>query len=154
MAEMQFRTMINRPPEDVFALIADLANYHTWLPPSNLFDKLPDISDNPAKLGTTYVDQGQTIPLRGEVTEFQPPTRITFRQSTQIKRLGLTSGLDIQIRYTLTAIEGGTRVVRDIQLNVGGILKLLEPILIRQIRAENERILAMMKGWMENDERT
>jgi uncharacterized protein YndB with AHSA1/START domain len=145
MAEMQFTTVINRPAAEVFALIADLANYHTWLPPSNLFTQLPEISDNPVKLGTTYVDQG----LQGEVIEFQPPTRIAFRQGTQIKRLGLTFGLEVQSRYTLSPEEGSTRVVRDTQVKVGGMLKLLKPILVRQIRAENERILAMMKVWLE-----
>jgi hypothetical protein len=61
----------------------------------------------------------------------------------------LHPGLDIQIRYTLQAENGSTRVVRDINLNVVGVLKVAQPVLVRSITAENHRILAKMKAYLE-----
>jgi carbon monoxide dehydrogenase subunit G len=150
MAEMHFTVFIQRPQEEVFSLIADLANYDAWLSPSSLYKSQPTFSDNPIKLGTIYTDVGQAMPLRGEVTEFEPPNRITFRQGTQIKRFGITGALDIQIRYTLGPMDDGTRVDRDTTVRVGGILGLFETVLLSSIKRENERILGKMKAWLEN----
>ncbi len=149
MPEMQFTTDVNRPVADVFDLLADLPNYSRWLPPSDLFAELPKISDNPIKLGTTYIDQGQSTPLYGKITEFNPPTRLTFYQVSKFPVPGFLANLTIQIRYSLEAENGGTKLTRDIQVNIGGLLKLLQSRLLSTIRHENERILAMMKAYLE-----
>ena len=50
---MNFTIDIARPAEHVFALIADLPNYHRWLPPSGLYGTTTQVSDTPVTLGTT-----------------------------------------------------------------------------------------------------
>ncbi|MBD0343635.1 MAG: hypothetical protein ICV63_02110 [Coleofasciculus sp. Co-bin14] len=57
--------------------------------------------------------------------------------------------MDIKIQYTLQTVENGTEVTRDFTLYVLGILKLMQPILVSTIRKENERILQVMKTYLE-----
>src|SRR5258708_860961 len=99
MPELQSSTIIERPPEAVFNLLADFANYSRWLPPSGLYGETLELSDSPIKKGTTYTDKGKTIPLRGIVTEFVPYSRLEFHQSSQKPNFTAT------IRYDLSRTE-------------------------------------------------
>jgi uncharacterized protein YndB with AHSA1/START domain len=150
MTHLQFTTFINRPPDVIFNLIADLAHYGQWLSPSALYNELQQISDTPIKLGTTYIDQGKSSTLQGVITEFQPPTNLTFTQGTRLKLPVVSAGLDIAICYKLEAQNGGTKVIRDVDVRFVGVLRLMQPILLRQISAENVRILAVMKDYLES----
>jgi uncharacterized protein YndB with AHSA1/START domain len=149
LSELHFTTDIHCPVEAVFGLIADLSHYSRWLSSSNLYAEMAFVSDDPIKLGTTYVDQGQSSIMKGSITVFEPPTRIRFEQHTQIKLMGLDGGLDIQTDYTLANAGGITHLRRDVVFTTQGILKLAQPILTRSIRKENERILQKMKTYLE-----
>lgn len=145
MAELHFETTIQRPIEDVFALIADLQHYDKWLEPSSLYGTTVHISDNPVKLGTQYVDSGKASRMIGSVTAFEPPNKIHFRQVTA----SLIGKLDVEARYTLTSQNGGTHVSRDMVVRPNGGYSLLQGFLLGAIRKESTRILAAMKTWME-----
>lgn len=149
MPPRQFCIGIDSPIDRVFNLITDLKNYDKWLPPSNIFYEIKQISDNPVKLGTTYIDQGASTAMRGKIIELHPSTDVTFHQTTQFKMLLFNARMDIQIQYTLETVENKTRVTRDFTLNVQGILKLMQPVLVSTIRKENERILQAMKAYLE-----
>ena len=143
---MDFTSDIARPVERVFALIADLPNYHRWLPPSGLYGATTQVSDTPVTLGTTYVD-GKQAPLHGRVTEFRPPFALAFHQEAQL----LLSRLSIDIRYRLEPLGEHTRVYRTTTPRLSGALALLRPMIMRPIRNENRRTLAMMKQYLEHE---
>ena len=145
---MDFTIDIARPPERVFALIADLPSYPRWLPPSGLYGSTTQVSETPVTLGTTYVD-GKQAKLRGRVTEYQPPFAIAFHQESRL----LLSRLAIDIRYRLEPLGAGTRVHRTTTPRLTGVLALLQPLIIGPIRTENLRTLAMMKQYLEQEER-
>ena len=145
---MDFTIDIARPVEQVFALIADLPNYHQWLPPSGLYGTTTQVSDTPVTLGTTYVD-GKQATLHGRVTEFQPPVALAFHQEARL----LFSRLNIDIRYRLEPLGAHTRVYRTTTPRLSGILAPLRPMVMRPIRNENIRTLAMMKQYLEHEER-
>lgn len=147
MAELHFETVIQRPIEDVFALIADLPGYGKWLSSSSLYASVVHISDDPIKLGTKYVDSGKTTRMVGAVTVFEPPKRIHFRQSTT----SLFGTLDVEAQYTLTSTDDGTRVARHMVIRPSGGFQFLQGFLLGSIRKESERILAAMKVWLEKD---
>jgi uncharacterized protein YndB with AHSA1/START domain len=146
---MQFNIVINSPIDTVFSLITDLKNYDKWLPASDIYSEVTQISDADLKLGTTYIDKGTSTVMQGEITEFYPPCHVTFSQTTQFKLLMFNTRMDIQIKYTLQTVENGTKVTRDFTLYVLGILKLMQPVLMNTIRKENERILQVMKTYLE-----
>ncbi len=145
MPEMRFETVIRRPVEDVFALIADLPNYGKWLPPSNLYGAVTQYSELPIRAGTQYVDKGRASRMIGKVTAFESPTRITFHQQS----ISLMGALTIEIRYMLAAEGDATRVTRYVTVNASGGFSLLEPLLLGPIRKESERILAAMTAYLE-----
>ncbi len=145
MPELHFETTINRPAEDVFNLIADLPHYDQWLPPSNLYASMTQYSRLPIERGTTYVDEGKMARMEGRITEFDPPRRLHFRQTT-VSALG---AMDIEIRYTLESEGSGTQVKRDVTAQPSGLYSLAKGFLARSISKENERILAVMKAYLE-----
>jgi uncharacterized protein YndB with AHSA1/START domain len=145
MPDMQFTTTIHAPPEQVFNLISDLPNYGKWLPPSSLYGSVTQYSDLPVREGTQYVDQGKTSRMTGAVTEFDPPKRITFKQTT----VSVFGQLTIQICYTLESAGDGTRVLRETTIMPSGGFLLLQPAILGPIRRENERILEQMKTYLE-----
>lgn len=149
MSDMHFAIVVNRPVEAVFQLIADLPHYGQWLPSAGAFSAVSTVSDNPIKLGTTYVDNGTSTVMQGQITVFEPPNRITFRQNARFQRFIFSGGLHVQIQYTLAATNSGTQVKRDTTVEVLRILKLLQPVVLRTIRKENERILQKMKAYLE-----
>src|SRR5690349_18253184 len=78
--ELHFTKTINVPPETIFNLMIDLEHYNQWLDPSTLYRSVMKISENPIKLGSTYVDSR----MQGSVTEFESARRLTFQQSQQM----------------------------------------------------------------------
>lgn len=145
MATMHSAVDIARQPNEVFDLIADLAHYGAWLPPSRTFSNVIQLNSGPVKLGTAYVDQGPSLVFHGEVIEFQPPARMTFYQATRSSVLTFNAGMNITIDYGLHPIRAGTRVERMLTLDTLGFFTLLQPLLRRAIRQENERVLQRMK---------
>jgi uncharacterized protein YndB with AHSA1/START domain len=143
---MDFTIDIASPVEHVFALIADLPNYHRWLPPSGLYGATTQVSDTPVTLGTTYVD-GKQATLQGRVTDFRPPVAIAFHQESRL----LLSRLSIDIRYRLEPLDAHTRVYRATTPRLSGVLAPLRPMIMRPIRNENLRALAMMKQYLEHE---
>jgi uncharacterized protein YndB with AHSA1/START domain len=146
---MDFTVEIARPVEQVFALIADLPNYHRWLSPPGLYGATTQVSDTPVTLGTIYVD-GKQATLHGRVTEFRPPFALAFHQEAQM----LFSRLSIDIRYRLEPVGAHTRVYRTTTPRLSGVLAVLRPMIVRPIRNENLRTLAMMKQYLEHEGRT
>jgi uncharacterized protein YndB with AHSA1/START domain len=145
MPEFVFNKDIHCPPEAVFGLIADLPNYGKWLPPSNLFKTVTEYSELPVRAGTTYVDRGTRSIMVGTVTELERPKHISFRQVTS----SFVGRLEIEIRYTLEAAGDTTHLTRRVSIKAAGVYWVLQPYLVRTIRAEVERILEKMKAYLE-----
>src|SRR3954471_17811260 len=74
-------TTIQRPVSDVFARLADVDGYKTWMRRTGMFRRSGQTSDGPLGLGTAYFDATRMGTLRGEVTDYKPPVRIGFRET-------------------------------------------------------------------------
>ena len=75
------RTTIDRPIGDVFARLADLDGYGTWMHRTGLFRRSGQTSDGPLGPGTAYFDATRMGTFRGQITDYQPPSRIGFRET-------------------------------------------------------------------------
>ncbi|MBA2680794.1 MAG: SRPBCC family protein [Ktedonobacteraceae bacterium] len=148
---MKFHIVIERSVETVFEHIRNLSGYKSWLPPSQTFREITDISDHPVQVGTTYIDRGPTTTMYGEVAEMEPPRLIAFQQTTNFKRGILSGGLTISIRSTLEASRNGeTLVTRELRMRTTGVLAVMQPVLVGAIRKENERVLQRVKVYLES----
>ena len=101
------RTTIDRPIEAVFDRVADLAGYGTWMHRTGLFRRCGQTSDGPLGKGTSYFDATRMGTFRGEVTDFQPPSRIGFRET--LRWFG-SEVMKARPEYLLEADQGKTIV--------------------------------------------
>lgn len=148
-AHLRFTSRIAGPPEIVFDLVADLPNYGRWLPDSSAFGGTVNVTPYPVRLGTTYLETGP-VQKPGKVTEFDRPRRIAFQHTVQI-RSPIHTDVDAQIRYSFEPNQGGTAVLRELDLTyeLRGLHKLLTPALLWGFRKENLRTLACLKRSVE-----
>jgi hypothetical protein len=149
-SHMRFTTQIGGRPEVIFDLVADMPNYGRWLPDSAVFGGTVDVTPYPVRLGTTYLDAGP-VEKPGSVTEFDPPRHISFHHTVLIRRGLLKTDIDARIRYTFEPNEGGTFVLRELDLimNLRGLYELAAPFILRSFRKENVRTLAQLKHYVE-----
>jgi hypothetical protein len=147
----RFTARIDGSPEIIFDLIADMPNYGRWLPGSDAFGGTTEVSPYPVRLGTTYLDAGPAGKRPGSVTGYDPPNHIAFHHTMVLKRGPLAANIDVNIRYTFEPVEGATFVIRDLDLTIqiSGLLKLAEPLVVSVFRKENVRILAELKRYVE-----
>ena len=140
----QFTARIEGSPETIFDLIADMPNYGRWLPGSEAFGGTTEVSPYPVRLGTTYLDAGPAGLRPGSVTGYDPPKSIAFHHTMLVKRGPLTADIEVHIRCTLEPVEGATSVIRalDLTIQIPGLLKVAEPLVVSAFRKENVRILA------------
>lgn len=149
MPDLHFSILINGSADTIFAVLADLSHYDRWLKGSKAFGEIREITPLPVGLGTTYSDAGPSGIRQGEVTEYDPPTRLSFHQPMQVKQ-GLVRGtIDIHLRHTLEQVEQATRVRRDLTLGLHGLLKVAQPFVLSAFRQENERMLRALKQYVE-----
>jgi len=148
MARFHFESEMHSTAERVFAAIVDLRGYHRWLTPSKSFGETTDLSSDPITLGTTFLDSGPGGVRHGVVTEFAPPTRVTFHMPMTM-RPRLLGTIDIHVIYALTSTATAVHVRRDGTVTVHGPLKLVRPVVVRQIQNESERTLLALKAFVE-----
>jgi hypothetical protein len=149
-ARMQFTSQIAGAPEVIFDLIADMPNYGRWLPDTEAFGGTVNVTPYPVRLGTTYLDAGP-VEKPGKVTEFDRPRHIGFHHTVMVRQALLKTDIDARIRYTLTPKDGGTFVLRELELllNLPTLYKLASPFILRSFRTENVRTLACLKQYVE-----
>jgi hypothetical protein len=147
---MQFSSQIAGRPEVIFDLVADMPNYGRWLPDSAVFGGTVNVTPYPVRLGTTYLDAGP-VEKPGNVTEFDPPKHISFHHTVVVRQPLLKTDIDARIRYTFTPNEGGTFVLRqlDLIMNLPTLYKLASPLIQRSFRKENVRTLERLKRYVE-----
>jgi uncharacterized protein YndB with AHSA1/START domain len=147
MSEIPAEADIRCPAEKIFDVIIDFGGQDRWLTASSAYHGTLEVSSDPVTLGTTYREPGPFGVRHGRVTEFERPTALTFHQPMTMRLHAGT--VDVLMRYTLTPVEGGTRVRRVVTLGIPWSLKLVQPVLIRAFRTESSRTLRALKAYAE-----
>jgi uncharacterized protein YndB with AHSA1/START domain len=147
MLEMPSEAEIRCSAETIFDLIADFGGQDRWLKQSSAFKGTHDISSHVVALGTTYREPGPFGVRHGTVTEFERPTKITFHQPMTMNfGLGI---VDVTVRMTLTPRAASTHVKRVVTIGVPWQLRLFQPVLVREFRAESARTLLALKAYAD-----
>ena len=133
--------VINRPVEDVFAVLSDFENNPTW---SSAFLEAKKISEGPIGVGTTWQGVGKFLGRRIEIeiknTEYEPN-----RQFTQESKSPFPANQQI----TFESVDGATRVNVTLEAEPGGFFKLAEPVFKSMAKRGIETDLANLKDLME-----
>ena len=143
MEGFELSIVINRPIEEVFAVLANLENDVKW---RREWIEAKNTSEGPLGVGATFCLVGEFLGRRietvYEVTEYEP-NRITAWK-------GVSGPLPLTFRRTFERVEGGTRVTIRYEAEGRGFFKLAEPLLVsigkRQLEGDFPKLKALMES--------
>ena len=143
----QSRTTIDRPISDVFARLADLDGYRTWMRRAGLFRRSGQTSNGPVGLGTAYFDATWMGTFRGEVTDYEAPARIGFRET--LRWFG-TDLMEARPEYLLEA-DGDTTIVHHVaEGDLFGMMRLMRPVAALLAKNERARTVESLRRSLES----
>lgn len=139
---------IDRPIADVFARLADLDGYRTWMHRTGLFRRSSQTSDGHLGPGTAYLDATRMGTFRGQITHHQPPLRIGFRETLRWFGSDL---MEARPEYLLEADQDRTIVHHIAEGELFGLMRLAKPIAAMLARSERTRTVKSLKRSLESD---
>jgi hypothetical protein len=142
MNEFEITIVIERPMEDVFAVLTDVSKAPAWTPG---LTEVRRSGDGPLQVGTTLFYTGSFLGRSYEsastITEFVASER--FASKT-------TSGpFYLEIASRLEPVANGTRVATVYRGESHGFFKIAEPIVTRLARKQFETANVNLKALME-----
>ena len=142
------RTTIDRPIGDVFAQLADLDGYRTWMHRTGLFRRSGQTSNGPRGSGTAYFDATRMGTFRGEVTEYESPERIGFRETLRWFGSDL---MEARPNYLLEADRDTTIVHHVAEGELFGPMRLMKPVAALLARSERARTVKSLRRSLESE---
>jgi uncharacterized protein YndB with AHSA1/START domain len=141
------RATIDRPIGDVFARLADLDDYRTWMHRTGLFRRSRQTSDGPRGQGTAYFDSTRMGTFHGQITDYQQPTQIGFRETLRMFGSDL---MEARPEYLLEADRGKTIVHHIAEGELFGVMRLLKPVAALLARSERSRTIKSLRRSLES----
>jgi hypothetical protein len=135
---------------DVFVRLADLDGYRTWMRRTGLFRRSGQTSDGPLGLGTAYFDATRMGTFHGEVTGYEPPARIGFRETLRWFGLNL---MEARPEYVLEADRDKTIVHHVAEGELFGMMRLMKPVAALLARSERARTVDSLRRSLESEPR-
>src|SRR3954453_5997568 len=162
------RTTIDRPIGDVFARLADIDGYRTWMHRTGLFPRSRptpcgprgagshqpgwfrrsgQTSDGPRGAGTAYFDATRMGTFRGQITDYEPPSRIGFRETLRWFGSDL---MEARPEYLLEADRDRTIVHHIAGGELFGLMRLMKPVAALLARSERTRTVKSLRRSLES----
>jgi uncharacterized protein YndB with AHSA1/START domain len=138
---------IDRPIGDVFARLADLDGYRTWMHRTGLFRRSGQTSKGSRGRGTPYVDATRMGTFRGQITDYQPPSRIGFRETLRWFGSDL---MEARPEYLLEADRDRTIVHHIAEGELFGLMRLMKPVAALLARSERTRTIKSLRRSLES----
>lgn len=140
MAKIEGSVKIDRPVEEVFDFMRTFENDTKWQP-----EVIETRLEGPLGVGSKVVVRrkvmGREMEAMAEITEYEPPHKMGMRS---------TSGpFPFEGGYSLEEADGGTLVRFHGDLQPGGIFKVAEGVVTKQMQKEFEGNLATLKALLE-----
>ena len=135
---------IDRPVEEVFAFVADGENDPKFSP---RVLEIAKTTDGPVGVGTVYEstvkDAGRKSQRKFEITEFEAPARIRWKETSD-NMITVPNG-----GYDIAAEDGGTRLTVHNEFEGHGFGKVLLPIAARAARRDADAFAGRIKEAVE-----
>jgi uncharacterized protein YndB with AHSA1/START domain len=136
--------VIDRPIEEVFAFLADGTNDPKFSP---RVLEIVKASDGPVGVGTvfksTVKDAGMKTKREFEITEFEAPTKIRWKEISRNIVTATAGG------YDFASADSGTRVTIFNTLEGHGFGKLIEGFALRAARKDADAFAGRIKAAIE-----
>ena len=134
--------VINRPKKEVFDFVSDPANAHKW---QSVVKSKEWISEDPHGVGSTqqFVSRFMGLKIKGinEFTVWDPPNQYSFKT--------INNPITIEEGMRLESEGTSTKVTWNMQVDAGGIFKLMEGFLMKQGESQPETDLKTLKILLE-----
>jgi carbon monoxide dehydrogenase subunit G len=142
MIKIEKSIIINRPVEEVWKFVSNIENATKW---DRGVLEARQTSEGPIGVGSMLQTRRQMLGRQriGElrVSEYVPNRMIALQAS-----LGRMTA---QIRYAFEPVEGRTRLTGTSEIELGGLWKLITPILIPMLERDGRADMAHIKRLME-----
>ncbi len=141
------RIHVDKPPEDVWAVVSDPSTHTAWRPALVEFRQ---VSDPPLAVGSHIREKirwrGRTIEIDEVVTALEPPRRLGMR--------GGWKAADFELDLLLEPQDGRTLASFDWSFRPKTLLmRLATPLLSRTLRGATKDELAGLKSYVESKPR-
>lgn len=140
MVRIEFTIDVARRAQDVFRRLTDLERLPEWQASA-----VEARADEPLAEGVRIFEcrraMGREIHSELEVTEFDPPRRLTLKT--------LKGPVRFTVDHQLAEADGGTRLKIVAEGKAGRLMKLGEPMLARTAEAELRKDFARLKELLE-----
>jgi carbon monoxide dehydrogenase subunit G len=137
--------VIDRPIEEVFAFLADGENDPKFSP---RVMEIAKTTDGPTGVGTVYAstvkDAGMKTRRQFEITEFEAPTKIRWKETSKNAVMAPEGGYDLAREG-----DGKTRVTIFNVLEGHGFGKLIEGFALRGARKDADKFAGRIKQAVE-----
>ncbi|WP_345762030.1 SRPBCC family protein [Diaminobutyricibacter sp. McL0608] len=133
---------IHASAQAVYAALRDLDAYPSWLGHSMVYRGTRVGTPQPTT-SLVYEDSTMVGRMRGELVEDMPDHMLEFHQSKP------SGTLDALIRYTVDTTPAGTRLTRVGVMTTHGMLRVVQPMLLRMAAGESERTIKALKAYTE-----
>lgn len=134
---------IDASTHEVYSALRALDAYPTWLRHSTVYRGTSAVN-SPGGGSLTYQDSTTVGRMRGELVDDEPDHTLTFHQAKP------SGTLDAVIVYTVDAAGTQTHVTRTGDMTTHGMLKVVQPILLRMASAESGRTMTALKAHVEH----
>lgn len=143
MARAELSTFIDRPPEDVFAFVADPANNPSW---RSYVESSGWLDDGPMRVGRrgyqTSRILGRRMTVEAEIVEWDPPRHVTWE--------AVQGGATVRSWVTVRPERGGSFVTGGAEGELNGWLgRLLTPFAARMMVGQARTSLVKLKAALE-----
>jgi uncharacterized protein YndB with AHSA1/START domain len=143
MIKAERSIVINRPVDEVFAYVGDQTNTPQWQ--VGLAEVRP-MTDGPPGVGTRYAFvrkfMGRRMEATNEYVAYEPGRRIAFKT---------TSGpVALEASYLFESAAGGTKLTSRIEMQPAGLLRLVEPLMARNLRQGMKVSFVQLKDLLES----
>jgi len=143
MNEFEVMTVINRPVEDVFAAVRDVAKYPLWTP--GLL-KVQRTSEDPIEVGGTMVYVGTFLGRRYE----SPVTCTTLIENKQLTTTTTGGPYFLEVDQRLEPDDAGTKLTVHCKGESRGFFKLAEPLVVRLTQRQFDTGGSNLKALLED----
>jgi uncharacterized membrane protein len=134
--------LIDRPVENVFAFISNPMNLPKW---QSMVAKVEPAFSGPVGIGSKYKIQSEVMgrKMEGvmEITDFIPSEKFGFKN--------VAGPVQVQAVVTFKPAGTGTRLNLNGQGEPGGVFKLAEGVLAKQVKSQMEENLKRLKSVLE-----
>jgi uncharacterized membrane protein len=144
MTRAELSTFIDRPPDEVFAFVADPANNPKW---RSYVESSGWSDDGPMRVGRrgyqTSKIMGRRMSVEAEIVEWDPPHRVTWQT--------LQGGATVRSWVTVRPEGTGSMVTGGAEGEINGIIgKLITPLAARVMVSQARTSLVKLKAALES----